>query len=57
MSRNNNMAQERRVYTFPDDQDNRIQKLYYDVNINTIFNRTKLRNLKNKFCKYWIIEQ
>ena len=23
-----------------------------DVNINTIFNRTKLQNLKNKFIKY-----
>ena len=34
------------------DQDNRIQKLYYDVNINTIFNRSKLRNLKKKFCRY-----
>jgi hypothetical protein len=37
---------------FPHDQDNRIQKLYYDVNINTIFNRTKLQNVKNKFWKY-----
>ena len=37
---------------FPHDQDNRIQKLYYDVNINTIFNRTKLQNVKNKFVKY-----
>ena len=37
---------------FPHDKDNRIQKLYYDVNINTIFNRTKLQNLKNKFWKY-----
>ena len=37
---------------FPNDQDNRIQKLYYDVNINTIFNRTKLQNIKNKFWKY-----
>ena len=37
---------------FPHDQDNRILYLYYDVNIHTIFNRTKLRNLKNKFCKY-----
>ena len=37
---------------FPHDQDNRIQKLYYDININTSFNKTKLRNLKNKFCKY-----
>jgi hypothetical protein len=44
------MEQKRMV--FPDDQDNRIQKLYYDVNINTIFNKPKLRNLKNKFCKY-----
>ena len=34
------------------DQDNRIQKLYYDININTIFNRSKLRNLKKKFYKY-----
>lgn len=37
---------------FPQDQDNRIQKLYYDVNIHTIFNRTKLQNVKNKFWKY-----
>ena len=37
---------------FPDDQDNRIQKLYYDVKIHTIFNRTKLQNVKNKFWKY-----
>jgi hypothetical protein len=37
---------------FPHDQDNRIQKLYYDVNIHTIFNRTKLQNVKNKFWKY-----
>jgi hypothetical protein len=44
------MEQKRMV--FPDDQDNRIQKLYYDVNINTIFNKTKLQNLKSKFCKY-----
>ena len=44
------MEQKRMV--FPDDQDNRIQKLYYDVNINTIFNKTKLQNLKRKFCKY-----
>ena len=41
-----------RFYTFPDDQDNRIQKLYYDANIDTIFNKSKLRNLKNKFCRY-----
>jgi len=34
------------------DQDNRIQKLYYDININTIFNRTKLQNHKKKFCRY-----
>ena len=39
---------------FPYDQDNRIQKLYYDVNINTIFNRTTLQNVKNKFWKYLI---
>lgn len=37
---------------FPDDPDNRIQNLYYDININTIFNRKKLQNIKNKFCKY-----
>ena len=37
---------------FPHDENNRIQKLYYDVNINTIFNRTKLQNIKTKFCKY-----
>ena len=46
------MEQERRLYTFPDDQDNRIQKLYYDADIETNFNKTKLRNLKNKFCRY-----
>ena len=34
------------------DENNRIQKLYYDVNINTIFNRSKLQNIKNKFYKY-----
>jgi DNA repair exonuclease SbcCD ATPase subunit len=39
-------------WVFPHDQDKRIQKLYYDVNIHTIFNKTKLQNLKNKFCKY-----
>ena len=44
------MEQERNQ--FPHDQDNRIQKLYYDVNIHTIFNRTKLQNIKNKFWKY-----
>jgi len=37
---------------FPDDHDKRIQKLYYDVKIYTIFNRTKLQNVKNKFWKY-----
>jgi hypothetical protein len=37
---------------FPHDENNRIQKLFYDVNINTIFNRTKLQNVKNKFWKY-----
>ena len=37
---------------FPHDQDNRIQKLYYDININTIFNRTKLQNIKKKLGKY-----
>ena len=37
---------------FPYDQDNRIQKLYYDINIHTICNRTKLQNIKNKFYKY-----
>jgi hypothetical protein len=39
-------------HKFPQDQDNRIQNLYYDVKINTIFNRTKLQNVKNKFWKY-----
>ena len=43
---------EQKRIVFPDDQDNRIQKLYYDVDINTIFNKTKLQNLKNKFCRY-----
>ena len=38
--------------TFPHDHNKRIHKLYYDVNINTIFNRTKLQNVKNKFVKY-----
>ena len=41
-----------RRYKFPDDQDNRIQKLYYDADIKTNFNKTNLRNLKNKFCRY-----
>ena len=44
------MEQERNEFSH--DQDNRIQKLYHDVNINTIFNKSKLRNLKNKFVKY-----
>ena len=37
---------------FIHDQDNRIQKLYYDVNIHLIIDKTRLKNLKNKFCKY-----
>tara|TARA_B110000967_G_scaffold26583_1_gene24303 strand:+ start:197 stop:826 length:630 start_codon:yes stop_codon:yes gene_type:complete len=37
---------------FLHDRDNRIQKLYYDVKFNTIYNRTKLQNIKNKFWKY-----
>ena len=37
---------------FPHDPVNRIQNLYYDININTICNRTKLQNIKNKFWKY-----
>ena len=37
---------------FPHDQDNRIQKLYYDIKIHTIFNRTKLQNIKKKIGKY-----
>jgi hypothetical protein len=37
---------------FPLDRDKRIQNLYYDENIHTIFNRTKLQNVKNKFWKY-----
>jgi hypothetical protein len=37
---------------FPHDQDNRILTLYFDVNIHTISNRTKLKNIKKKFCKY-----
>ena len=43
---------ERERNLFPHDYDNRIQKLYYDIDINTIFNRTKLQNIKNKFIKY-----
>jgi DNA repair exonuclease SbcCD ATPase subunit len=43
---------EQKRIIFPDDQDNRIQKLYYDINIHTIFNRTKLQNVQNKFYKY-----
>ena len=42
---------------FPHDPVNRIQNLYYDVNINTIFNRTKLQNIKNKFWKYLTLWQ
>ena len=37
---------------FPDDKDNRIQNLYYDVNITTIFNKNKLQKTKIKFIKY-----
>ena len=37
---------------FSHDHDNRIQKLYHDVNIHTIYNKTRLKNIKNKFCKY-----
>ena len=44
------MEQERNEFSH--DQDNRIQKLYHDVNINTICNKAKGRNLKNKFVKY-----
>ena len=44
------MEQER--WSFHHDENNRIQKLYYDVNINTTFNKTKLQNVKNKFIKY-----
>ena len=44
------MEQER--WSFTHDENNRIQKLYYDVNINTTFNKTKLQNVKNKFIKY-----
>ena len=43
---------EQTLINFPHDKDNRIQKLYYDIDINTIFNRTKLQNVKNKFGKY-----
>ena len=44
------MEQER--WSFTHDENNRIQKLYYDVNINTTFNKTKLQNVKNNFIKY-----
>ena len=44
------MEQERNQY--PDDNGNRIQKMYNNVNINTIFNRTKIQNIKHKFWKY-----
>jgi len=37
---------------FPHDKDNRIQKLYRDVNINIIFNKNKLQSTKKKFIKY-----
>ena len=40
------MEQKRLI--FPNDQDNRMQKLYYDINIHTIFNRTKLIYLDPK---------
>ena len=43
---------EPRFYNFPDDQDNRILKLYYGADIETNFNKTNLRNLKKKFCRY-----
>ena len=50
LNKTNKMERERNQ--FPDDHDKRIQKWYYDVNIHTIFNRTKLQNVKNKFWKY-----
>jgi len=37
---------------FPHDPDDRILTLYFDVNIHTIFNRTKLKSIKNKLSKY-----
>ena len=52
INKTNNMEQEQRVFPFLHDQDNRIRKLYYDVNIHIIFNRTKLQNVKNKFYRY-----
>ena len=42
---------EQKLQIFPQDKDNRIQKLYYDIKIH-IFNRTKLQNIKKKFVKY-----
>jgi len=37
---------------FLHDKDNRVQNLYYDIEIKTIFIRTKLQNVKKKFWKY-----
>lgn len=34
---------------FPHDNDNRIQKLYNDVNINTIFSKNKIQNTKKVY--------
>ena len=39
---------------FPHDKHDRIQRLYYDVAIYTIFNKWKLQNIKKKFIKYGI---
>ena len=41
---------EQKLQIFPQDKDNRIQKLYYDIKIH-IFNRTKLQNIKKKICE------
>ena len=44
---------EEKRWSFPNENDtDRIQKLYYDVNIHIIFNRTKLQNVKNIYVKY-----
>jgi len=40
---------------FPHDNDNRIQKLYNDVNINTIFSKNKIQNTKKSLLNIELI--
>lgn len=38
--------------TFLHDKDKRMQNLYYDIDIRSTYNKTKLRNVKRKYWKY-----